>query len=267
MLKFNQFRFHQVVLKRHKDSRLFYGIGYHFDVVSKIDDQQLDLTTTPSTTTHHYRYQTTQGLPLNKYSESGLSVNVTYDSRDNVAYPYSGRYANVSLRVSPEFLGSTSSLSRFRIEYRDYLILNKERPRHQLAFWTFAWFVSSGKAPYMLLPATGFDLFGRSARPYTQGRFRGEDLSYSEAEWRVPLQKTKNKWGAVVFANFTSASSRTENVKLFSTGQLGYGAGLRLMLSEKSRVNLGIDYGFGRNGTSGLFLNLNEYFKSNQLFL
>ena len=32
------------------------------------------------------------------------------------------------------------------------------------------------------------------------------------------------------------------------------------MISEKNRVNLGLDYGFGAHGAQGLFLNLNEYF-------
>jgi hypothetical protein len=129
-----------------------------------------------------------------------------------------------------------------------------------LAFWAYGNFVTGGKVPYMFLPASGWDMFGRSARPYTMGRFRGEDLAYTEAEWRFPLQKTKEKFGAVLFINMSTASNRTGNVSLFHYPQLGYGGGLRYMLSEKNRVNISLDYGFGRNGASGLFLNLNEMF-------
>lgn len=260
MMGFNHFRLYQTMMKRHKESRLFYGLGYHFDNISKIDDNQLDLTATPQLLTHHYRYQTTKGLPLDKYTQSGVSFNISYDSRDNIANPYDGRLASASFRVNPSFLGSTASSSQLWLEYRDYIHLDKSRPRNLIAVWSYAWFVTGGKVPYMFLPAVGWDMFSRSGRPYTQGRFRGEDLSYTEAEWRFPLQKTKNKMGGVLFINMTSASSRTEDIGLFSSAQFGYGAGFRYMLSEKNRVNLGIDYGRGRNGASGIFLNLNEYF-------
>jgi outer membrane protein assembly factor BamA len=259
MMGFNHFRLYQTVVKRHKDSRIFYGLGYHLDNISKIDDNQLNLTSSPQQLTHHYRYQSIKNLPLNKYTQSGISLNVSLD-RDNTANPYKGRLASASFKINPSFLGSTASSSQLWLEYRDYIHLNKSRPRNLIAFWTYGWFVTGGKVPYIFLPAVGWDMFSRSGRPYTQGRFRGEDLSYTEAEWRFPLQKTKNKIGGVVFVNMSSASSRTENIGLFSSAQFGYGAGFRYMLSEKNRVNLGIDYGKGRNGASGIFLNLNEYF-------
>jgi outer membrane protein assembly factor BamA len=240
--------------------RLFYGLGYHLDLISSIQDEELDLTSTPPSVTQHYQYQTVKNLPLTSYSLSGLSANLSFDSRDNVANPYKGQLATLSLKVNPSFLGSTASSSILWLEYRKYLNINKARPRNLIALWAYGWFVTSGKVPYMFLPAVGWDMFSRSGRPYTQGRFRGEDLFYTEAEWRFPLQKTKNKWGGVAFLNISSASSRTQDIGLFSSAKLGYGAGLRYMLSEKNRVNIGIDYGRGFNGASGIFLNLNEYF-------
>jgi outer membrane protein assembly factor BamA len=228
--------------------------------MSNIDDRQLDLAAVPPRVTHHYQYQTGKDLPLQKYSQSGVSLNVSYDSRDNVANPYHGRFVSTSYRISPEFLGSTASSGQLWVEYRDYFNVSKSRPRNLIAVWAYGWFVTSGKVPYMFLPATGWDMYGRSGRPYTQGRFRGEDLVYTEAEWRFPLQKKKNKLGGVIFVNITTASSRTENVKLFSYAQPGIGTGLRYTLSEKNRINIGIDYGWGVHQASGLFLNLNEAF-------
>jgi len=260
LMAFNNFRFYQTVQKRHKKTNLFYGVGYHLDIFWNIDDKQLDLSANPQRITHHYRYQTLKGLSTEKYSQSGLSANVTYDSRDNVVNPYTGQLAAISLRAFPEFLGSTTSASQLWAEYRTYVNLKKSRPRNVLAFWTYGWFVTSGTSPYLALPAIGWDMFARSGRPYTQGRIRGEDLVYGETEWRFPLQKTKNKWGGVLFVNATTASSRTENINLFNNVVLGYGGGLRFAINEKKRVNLGLDYGFGANGAQGLFINLNEYF-------
>ncbi|WP_081610507.1 BamA/TamA family outer membrane protein [Mariniradius saccharolyticus] len=260
MMYFNNFRLYQTVQMRHKKTNLFYGVGYHLDVFWSIDDRQLDLDAEPQRITHHYRYQSMKGLPTDKYSQSGLSANATFDSRDNVVNPYEGQLAAISLRAFPKFLGSTTSASQLWMEYRTYVNLVKSRPRNVLAFWGYGWFVTSGTSPYLALPAIGWDMFARSGRPYTQGRIRGEDLVYAETEWRFPLQREKNKWGGVLFINTSTASSRTENINLFSNFVFGYGGGLRFMINEKKRVNLGLDYGFGANGAQGLFLNLNEYF-------
>jgi hypothetical protein len=260
MMSFNNFRFYQTVQKRHKQTNLFYGIGYHLDIFWNIDDKQLDLDADPQRITHHYRYQTLKGMDTEKYTQSGLSLNTTFDSRDNVVNPYVGHLAAFSLRAFPEFLGSTTNASQLWIEYRTYVNLDKSRARNVLAFWTYGWFVTSGTSPYLALPAIGWDMFARSGRPFTQGRIRGEDLMYAETEWRFPLQREKDKWGAVLFVNTSTASSRTENINLAGNFVFGYGGGLRFMINEKKRVNLGLDYAFGANGAQGLFVNLNEYF-------
>ena len=74
------------------------------------------------------------------------------------------------------------------------------------------------------------------------------------------VKKDKDKWGGVVFVNAVSASSRTEDVNLFSHINLAGGVGLRYMLNEKARTNLTLDYGWGTNGSQGFFLGLNEAF-------
>lgn len=256
MMEFDHFRLYQTFLKRHEDTRFFYGLGYHLDIMSNIKDNQLDLDN--GIETYHYIYQSKNGLPFDKYTQSGISLNATFDSRDNIANPYSGRYLFASFRYNPEFLGSTSNASQLWLEYRDYFNLSSTRPRNLIAFWAFGWFVTSGKVPYMFLPATGWDMFGRSGRPYTMGRFRGKDLAYSEVEWRFPLQKKSERFGGVLFLNTVSATY--DNVNLLGYMQFGYGAGLRYMLSPKNRINISVDYGRGENGASGFFLNLNEVF-------
>jgi hypothetical protein len=45
-----------------------------------IDDKQLDLDADPQRITHHYRYQNLKGISDEKYSQSGLSANATFDS-------------------------------------------------------------------------------------------------------------------------------------------------------------------------------------------
>ncbi len=259
-MSFNYFRFHETVLKRYQDTRFFFGLGYHLDIHYDIKDKLLDLNSISEVITSHYAYSTLKGFNTETYTLSGFSLNALYDSRDNAVNPYNGRYAYANIRINPTFLGSNKSSSLIWLEYRDYLNLNKDRPRHLIGFWTYGWFVSSGDVPYMDLPSVGWDQFGRSGRAYTQGRFRGEDLIYGEVEYRFPLQKNKETFGGVVFINNTSASSRTSNIDLLKYIDFGYGVGLRVMLNKKSRTNLNIDFAWGEYGANGFYLGLNEVF-------
>lgn len=260
MIEFNQIRFYNTLFKRIEETRFFVGVGYHFDYMYSIQDNVNDYTSVPPKLSFHEEYQNRIGVSTDSYAQSGLSGNLMYDSRDNVANPYKGQYAFASLRGFPEFMGSSVSQSQLWLEYRNYFNLVKERPRNLLAFWAWGWFVTGGNVPYMFLPATGWDMFSRSARPYTLGRFRGEDVVYTELEWRFPLQQRKDRLGGVVFVNGSTASNRYEQVGIYDYMQFGYGFGLRYMLNPDKRINLSLDYGMGANGASGIFLNLKEMF-------
>jgi hypothetical protein len=86
-------------------------------------------------------------MSTEKYSQSGLSANATFDSRDNVVNPYEGQLAAISLRAFPEFLGSTTSASQLWMEYRTYVNLDKTGPA---MYWLFGLMV--GLLPVALLP-------------------------------------------------------------------------------------------------------------------
>jgi hypothetical protein len=70
----------------------------------------------------------------------------------------------------------------------------------------------------------------------------------------------KERFGGVVFANTSNASTSAEEVNLFSHFQMGYGLGIRYMVLPKKWINIALDYGFGIRGESGIFLNVNEMF-------
>lgn len=260
MMEFNFLRIHNTLLKRYNNTRFFGGIGYHLDYHFNIDDNLLKLDTIPQVVTSHYAYSKSYGFNPEEYITSGISLNVLYDSRDNAVNPYKGRYAFANIRINPEFLGSSKSSSLLWLEYRDYLHFSKNRPRHLLGFWTYGWYSTSGDLPYLDLPAVGWDQFGRSGRAYTQGRFRGNNLMYTELEYRVPLQRKKEMFGAVAFVNGTTATNKDGHISLYEYVDVGYGIGLRVMINKKSRANLNIDYAFGQYGAQGFYFGLNEVF-------
>ncbi|TLX77077.1 hypothetical protein E9993_05180 [Labilibacter sediminis] len=259
-MEFNFYRAHQTALKQIKPS-LYIGGGVHFDRFANIDDNLLDIEN--GMYTNHYTYSMKHGFDPTGYSLVGVSASALYDTRDNMANPYSGRFANVSYKYNAEALGSDQGSSTLWMEYRDYFGVNKDVPRNVIAFWTYANITTHGNLPYMALPATAWDQMGRSGRGFSQGRWRGDDIFYAEMEYRFRLPvlaKNPDLFGGVVFANTTSASARDANVDLFNNWSTAVGVGLRIQIQKQTRTNLGIDYAWGMNGSKGLFINLTEYF-------
>ncbi|OHX65812.1 BamA/TamA family outer membrane protein [Flammeovirga pacifica] len=262
LMEFDLIRFHQTALKQIKPN-IYLGLGYHLDMYSNIKDQMLDLDSDPPVITNHYAYSQKHGFDHEGYTTSGVSFNAVYDSRDNVANPYKGRFVNAQFKYMPTWMGSDQSASTLWLEYRDYFSLSKKNPRNILAIWSYGNFHTSGNLPYMALPSIGWDQMGRSGRAFPQGRFRGNDMFYTEVEWRIPvpiIERNKDLFGAVVFANCTTVSSHDLKVKLFEHLKAAAGVGVRVMINKKSRTNLALDYGWGSDGAGAFYLNLNEYF-------
>lgn len=263
MMEFDLIRFHETVMKKIGDSRFFIGLGYHLDYHYNIKDNLLDLDTNPPVITSHYIYSVTNGFDPERYFLSGISLNALFDSRDNPVFPTNGRYAFISWRLNPEFLGSSTNSTLLWLEYRDYFNLSRKRPRHLIGIWTYGNFMTTGHVPYMDLPAVGWDQFGKSGRAYTQGRFRGEDLFYIETEYRFPIpviKKYPDLLGGVAFVNATTATNRDADIDLFDYVDPGYGIGLRVMVVKKSKACITLDYAWGKYGAQGFWFGMNETF-------
>jgi hypothetical protein len=169
----------------------------------------------------------------------------------------------LQFKVFPTWFGSASNATGLWLEYREYFSLSKKVPRNVFAIWTYVNLTTSGRLPYMGLPAFGWDQQGRSGRAYPQGRFRGEQMFYFEAEYRFRIPLIKNNpdlFGGVVFANVTSASADDLGVKLFDDCTPGVGTGLRFMLQKATRSNVTLDYGYGADGKGAIYFNMKEYY-------
>jgi outer membrane protein assembly factor BamA len=238
---------------------LYAGIGYNFDSYSKIEDEKLRLDPGDTLITSHYAYNTYYGYSTHNYYSSALNINVVLDTRDNMINSYKGVYAYFSWRGGLKVLGNKNTTNLWQFEYRSFHGLSASNPRHLIAFWVIGNFAAEGEFPYMILPATAYDQRGRSSRGYVQGRFRGDNLLYGEAEYRFPISKPGGILGGVVFFNATTADNPDADLKLFDSVKAAYGFGLRIMADKKSRTNLCIDFGFG-NKSSGVYLAASETF-------
>lgn len=258
-MDFRLIRFYEAVMKRIGDSKFYLGAGYHLDIHTKIENFQTEQISGEIQFSHD-AYNNAKGFDLDSYTLSGISLNMVMENRDIAVSPYEKNFAWIQYKINPTFLGSDQSSSLLMLDYRHYFNLSERRKRNLIALWGFGNFVVSGNVPYMSLPSITWDMFGRSGRGYAQGRFRGESMVYTEAEWRFPLQQNKETFGGTVFVNAASFSSKTTNEALFNKINPGYGVGFRVMINKQNRTTISADYGFGQKGNSGFYLNVNESF-------
>lgn len=255
-MRFNYLRFYQTVY-RSLGQRWYVGAGFQLDGHSAIKEENAD--TVGGKLTAHASYQKTNNLPLDKYHSLGLTIGALYDNRDNAIAPWGGQYFQVQFRVNPGFL-STSANTNLFADYRNYKAFKgRNATPSVLAFWTWTQIKTSGRLPYLGLPAISWDTYNRSGRGYVQGRIRGESIWYGETEYRFPISPN-GLLGGVGFFNLTSAADQAKGQKLFQSFAPGYGIGLRVKMNKKTRTNIGIDYGRGLNGNGAIYFNLQEAF-------
>ena len=235
-------------------SNLFAGGGISFDIRTNINDQQLEVL--PSSP--HKRYSLRNDFDSKKYSANGLLVALQYNTREHPLRSYGGAYVDFNLRFNQKWLGSTKNSIQLIYDLRKYISLSKKNPEHVVAFWHWASYKLSGTVPYLELPATAYDTYGRSGRAYTMGRFKGPSYACFEAEWRFPITKNKLVSG-VAFMNLQTASDDLRK-KIFQYWEPGGGGGLRILFNKQSRSTICMDYARGKYGSSGFFFGLNEVF-------
>ena len=186
----------------------------------------------------------------------GPILNLLYDSRLNQINPENGTYFNLVYRDNFKNLGSDDNWQSITIDARKYFPF-PSGSKNVIALWSLEWLTLSGKIPYLNMPSTGWDDQYNSGRGYIQSRFRGRNMYYLESEYRFGI--TQNGLiGGVVFANVQSYSGDLSVT--YNTLLPGYGAGIRIKVNEHSRTNIGLDYGFGKNGSGGFYVNLGEVF-------
>jgi hypothetical protein len=231
---------------------LFVGMGVSFDVRTKIEQKDT------SKLTPYNIYSDEHGFKRGDYRADGVFFNIQYTTRDNQNRAYKGIYADAGFRVNSTLLASSKSSVQFTTDFRKYFSLSTKNPEHVIAIWNWGSYVISGDVPYLELPGTGKDMNFRSGRGYTSGYFKGTKYNYSEVEYRFPILHNKFVSG-VTFINIQTANDEA-GTKLFQKWQPGGGGGLRVLFDKTTRTNLCLDYAWGKYGSRGFFLGLNEAF-------
>jgi len=245
-MDYSFFRFYQVAL--HKVTRNVYmGLGYIYDNHWNITDDG-----PVNGARNDYELYGKAG----QATSTGITVNGLFDTRDNSISPGKGLYANVQYRNNFKFMGSTNHWSSLIVDMRTYIRLPASS-NNVLALWSYDWVILKGQPDYLDLPSTSWDTNTSTGRGYIQGRFRGAQMVYAEAEYRYRITKN-GLLGGVFFLNAETFSA-TPGTRLQGI-QPSIGPGLRLKLNKTSKTNVAIDYGFGRQGSNGLFIDVGEVF-------
>ena len=256
-MKFNHFR---IVDKYYKQVRrdVFLGAGYVYNIHNNVRPPD-EVDPAVFAESPYITYSEQFGFDLDSQTSAGFSLHALVDSRDGAINPSRGWFANASyLILIDDFLGGDSTWQQFSYDLRAYARLSRDA-RHKLAFWTFGDLVTGGVAPYLDLPSTGGDTYARSGRGYPQGRFRGEEMLYAEAEYRWTITDN-GLFGMVAFVNAQTLSNDQADEGLFDSVAPGGGFGFRFMLNKRSRTNLCMDIGFGRDGSKAVYFGVQEAF-------
>lgn len=254
-MNFNFIRLNENVLKKLIPNcyiGLGYSLEYYYDIETVDSSENLLYPNYNST------YSALYGYDSSKYISSGFVINLNYDSRDNPINAYKGMLADVKYYNYKEFFGSSQNWENIYYEFRAFKSLTKTNS-YVLAFWTLGSIGLNGKGPYMTLPATGWDKYNTTGRGYIQGRFRGIDYMYAGFENRIRLT-SNGLFGIVLYVNAETASNRELGVNLLDYIEPAGGIGIRIKFDKYSRTNLSVDYGIGRYGSSGVWMNIGEFF-------
>lgn len=192
------------------------------------------------------------GTQRDRYMAAGAGLFAEYDSRDVVTQPFSGWYANVTGIVYPKGTGNCGR-TLWRVEFTlDWY--RRVWEGGVLAADLHGEFCSRG-TPWTMNAVLGDN--GRM-RGYYEGRFNDLDMITAQLELR---QRIWRRIGCTVWGGAGNVFATPADFR-WSHTLPNWGVGLRWEL--KQRINIRLDYGFGKKIAgrlvNGFIMSLNEAF-------
>lgn len=175
----------------------------------------------------------------------GLGLTLLYDSRDLVTNAYSGVYLYLNQVFRPKFLWNHYAFSTtdFRACYYHKAWKGAVIAGEAKGLFNF------GNPSWAMMSLLGDS---KTMRGYYHGRYRDKHMVTAQVELRQYIYR---RFGAVVWGGAGSVFHDSESFKNWLPN---YGVGLRWEF--RRRINIRLDYGFGRKGQSGFIFNINEAF-------
>ena len=179
---------------------------------------------------------------------SGVSFVVNHDTRDNIFFPMKGDFIELNSRFYKKWLGSDFNFTDITLDARKYMKLFSS---HVLAVQSLVK-IQTGTVPFLNLARMGGP---NIMRGYFEGRFRDKNLLVFQAEYRMPLFWRLGLVGFAGLGNVAETFSRLKPGEFKSS----YGFGLRFLFDTKEKIQLRMDFGFGKD-SSGFYFSIFEAF-------
>ena len=193
----------------------------------------------------------------NKYHNIGIGGLFQYDTRDDVATPFSGIFLSAMGTLYGKYLGGDFNYEMIELEYRQFRQVFKRR---SVLAWTAKSQIGIDNVPYTELPNFGnpFDLRG-----YAWGKYRDKSMAYGIVEYRHMFMSEEaykrgafwSKFGAVAWVG-TGAIGKTPVD--WDKWKFNYGVVLRIQLQP--RKNFRLDIGKEPGQKWGIYMNMTEAF-------
>lgn len=180
---------------------------------------------------------------------SGMGLVLTWESRNNIFYPSSGSFYQLTTTLFSHAWGSDYNFKRLVIDGRRYF---SPWSSHVLALQGYL-SLQSGVPPFDKLSKLGGESIMRG---YYQGRYRDKNMFILQMEYRVvPVFW---RLGLVGFAGIGDVADRMDHFD-FGHFKYSYGLGVRFLFKRDEKLNLRIDFAFGKK-SSGFYITLGEAF-------
>lgn len=177
----------------------------------------------------------------------GVGGTLMYDSRDFLTNAYKGVYIKLEQRFYPGFMGNKYAFSRTDL-ITDYYHQVWKGGVLAIDFHTQ---LNYGDVPWTMMAPLGGSF---RMRGYYEGRYRDKNSMELQVELR---QKVWRRNGIAVWVG---AGNVFRDFQRFDPSHTlpNYGIGYRWEF--KKRVNVRLDYGFGKSGQKAFMFNINEAF-------
>lgn len=225
-----------------------YQLGLKFDLLRKVlPNTYVGLTfSAQNIKSRNFEDENMRPEANQKNTAIGGGFIASYDSRDFIPNPSRGLFLKYEQTFFPKSFGSNKHFGRIDFTARAY----QEIWRNGILAFDLNGIFNNGEVPWSMLSQIGGS---RQMRGYYTGQYRDRKQINTQVELR---QKIYNRHGMAIWGG---AGNIFENVKSFDWSHTlpAYGIGYRWEF--KNRVNIRLDYGFGK-GQSGFYFNINESF-------
>lgn len=187
-------------------------------------------------------------LRYDKRNMNNIGYRLNYDMREHQLNPFGGYNIEFKNDFFRDWIGSDNDFEKYEIIYNHYY---KIKNKNNILATRVKATIASGDVPFQGQSVVGQD----DIRGYSNGKYRANHVYAAQAEYRWRFYK---KFGMVGFIGVASAVDQFSD--MFDSEILpGAGLGLRYMMIEKERINIGVDVGMGKDDW-GLYFRIGESF-------